>query len=221
MNHPEPSPSGDENRGEQVQPQHVSARVPERVRNGAFSTGVIVMTGRTEFVLDFVQNIGPPASVAARVVVPHSVMPQFVDALRKNLDMYTDRFGAPPELPKQQNQGRKLSAQEIYDELKMSEDNLTGAYANGLMIAHTGSEFKLDFLSNLFPHSAVSSRVFVSAPQMPRIIESLQSTFQQFQKQVEQQQRSDPSPGPDAPEEPEGEGDGGPEDPPEPPQPLS
>ena len=49
-------------------PQHVSARVPERVSPGVFSTGVIVMTGGTEFVIDFVQNLGQPAQVAARVV---------------------------------------------------------------------------------------------------------------------------------------------------------
>ena len=44
----------------QPQPQHMSARVPERVGPGVFSTGVLVMTGNTEFILDFVQNLGQP-----------------------------------------------------------------------------------------------------------------------------------------------------------------
>ena len=73
----------------------MSARVPEGVGPGVFSTGVLVMTGNTEFVLDFVQNLGQPAQIAARVVMPHSTMPQFIQALKTNLEMYTKRFGTP------------------------------------------------------------------------------------------------------------------------------
>ena len=69
--------------------QHMSARVPERVGPGIFSTGVLVMTGNTEFVLDFVQNLGQPAQIAQRVVIPHATMPQFIQALKTNLEMYT------------------------------------------------------------------------------------------------------------------------------------
>lgn len=174
---------------EQVRMQHVTARVPERVSAGAFSTGVIVMTGASEFILDFIQNIGGPPQVAARVIMPHAALPQFADALRKNLGIYTDRFGAPPELPKPQQPPRPQTAQEVYDELKLPDNLLSGAYANGVMIGHSASEFKLDFLTNLFPHSAVSSRVYLSAPQIPRLLESLESTFAQFQQRVRQQQQ--------------------------------
>ena len=45
---------------EQVRVQHLSARVPENVSRGAFSTGAIVMTGGTEFIIDFIQNLGTP-----------------------------------------------------------------------------------------------------------------------------------------------------------------
>jgi hypothetical protein len=57
-----------------------------------------------------------------------------------------------------------------------------------VMIGHTPAEFKFDFLTNLFPTSAVSARVFLSAPQVPRLLESLQGTFRQFQQRVQQQQ---------------------------------
>lgn len=177
-----------EGNSQQVQIQHVTARVPESVSRGAFSTGVIVMTGGSEFILDFIQNIGGPPQVAARVVMPHGALPQFADALRKNLGMYTERFGPPPELPKPQQPAKPQSAQELYDELKLPDSLLSGAYSNGVMIGHTASEFKLDFLTNLFPHSAVSSRVYLSAPQVPRLLESLTSTYQQFQERVRQQQ---------------------------------
>ncbi len=183
---PNPPEGGGGPPSEQVRVQHISARVPETVSRGAFSTGMIVMTGATEFILDFVQNIGHPPQVAARVVMPHNTLPQFIQALRTNLDMYVQRFGQPPELPRPQPGAKQPTAQEIYDELKMPDTLLSGAYANGVMIGHTASEFKLDFLTNLFPHSAVSARVFLSAPQIPRILESLSNTFQQYQQRLRQ-----------------------------------
>lgn len=186
-------PQSNEN-SQQVQMQHVTARVPEGVGQGAFSTGVIVMTGGSEFILDFIQNIGGPPQVAARIVMPHAALPQFSEALKKNLDIYTQRFGPPPELPKPPQPAKPQSAQELYDELKLPDSKLSGSYANGVMIGHTASEFKLDFLTNLFPHSAVSSRVFLSAPQVPRLLESLVSTFKQFQERVRQQQQGQQPP---------------------------
>lgn len=201
MTHPE-VPPGSPNEGqppnEQVRVQHISARVPEHVSRGAFSTGLIVMTGATEFILDFVQNIGHPPQIAARIVMPHATLPQFIQALKTNLELYRERFGTPAELPKPPQPARQPSAQEIYDELKMPDSLLSGAYANGVMIGHTPAEFKFDFLTNLFPHSAVSSRVYLSAPQVPRILESLSSTFQQFQQRVKQQ----PPPRPEGGETP-------------------
>lgn len=181
------SESHPESGGQPVRSQHVSARVPDRVSRGSFSTGVIVMTGGTEFILDFVQNLGRPHAVVSRVVMPHAVLPQFIDALVKNIDLYKQRFGPPPELPKPPQSDRKPTAQEIYDELKLPDEQLSGAYANGVMIGHSGAEFSFDFLTNFFPHSAVSSRVFLSAAQVPRLLESLQGTYQQFQQRVKQQ----------------------------------
>ncbi len=81
----ESTPSSDDSPVNPAPKQHVSARVPDGVGQGVFSTGAILMTGAAEFVIDFVQNLGPPASVVARVVVPHGVMPQFIGALQRTL----------------------------------------------------------------------------------------------------------------------------------------
>ena len=204
MTEPVPQPDSDPNPDDlpqQVRAQHISARVPEDVRRGVFSTGIILITGPTEFVLDFVQNLGQPAQVVARVVMPHAALPQFVEALRKNWEMYVQRFGTPSEPPRQPNPApaRRPTIQEIYDELKLPDDLLSGAYANGLMIAHTASEFKMDFLTNMYPHSAVSCRVFMAAPQIPRTIESLHATYVQFQQRVQQQRRDKEEGGPPLP----------------------
>ncbi len=166
-------------------PAHLRARVPDAVAGGCFSTGVIVMTGPNEFIIDFLQTIGRPHRVAARVILPHSVMPQFIEALDKNLSIYRDRFGDPPAAPKQANdpQQRRPTPQEIYDDLKLPDEVLSGSYANGVMIGHGVSEFGLDFLTSFFPQSAVSSRVFLAAGQVPRLLESLSGSWRQLQQQ--------------------------------------
>ena len=186
----QPTPEGNDGiHSQQVQMSHVSARVPEHVSRGVFSTGMIVITGATEFVLDFVQSVGKPHQVAARVVMPHSALPQFAEALRKNLELYRNRFGDPPSLPRTEPKQRP-SIQDVYDDLKLSDEVMSGSYSNGVMISHSGSEFVLDFLTNFFPKSAVSARVFISASQISRIQESLDGTVKQFQEKLRQQRPS-------------------------------
>lgn len=175
------------------QPQQnppLRARVPDQVAGGTFSTGAIVMTGPTEFIVDFLQTIGRPHKVAARVVIPHQVMPQFIDALNTNLDLYRNRFGEPavPQTPPPNPDQRRPSPQEIYDDLKLPDEVLSGTYANGVMIGHGATEFGLDFLTSFFPQSAVSCRVFLAAGQVPRLLESLRGAV----RQLEQRRQGNP-----------------------------
>ena len=71
------------------------ARVPDHIAEGVFSTGAVVMSGAHEFIIDFLQTIGRPHRVAARIVIPGPVLPQFIEALSKNLELYRGRFGEP------------------------------------------------------------------------------------------------------------------------------
>lgn len=272
---------------------HLRARVPDHVADGAFSTGAIVVSGPTEFIIDFLQTIGRPHKVAARVIIPHAVMPQFIEALAKNWSLYRDRFGVPRQLagtgspataigatgipqpggpiiptappasqtaaeaaaaaesgdlnspsklgsafgstdvfpgatppaapstppgqspPTKTGSGeaatgktsesmggtghqppavRRPTPQEIYDDLKIPEHVLSGAYANGVMIGHGASEFGLDFLTSFYPQSAVSARVFLAAGQIPRLLESLQQAMRQLPPQQQPPRRSDDHP---------------------------
>ena len=59
---------------------------------------------------------------------------------------------------------------------------LSGAYANAVMIGHTQWEFWFDFITTFYPRSAVSSRVFMAAPQVPRLLETLASAYQKFER---------------------------------------
>jgi len=307
--------------------QPIRARVPDRVAGGCFSTGVIVMTAQTEFVLDFVQNLGRPHQIVARVVMPHSVLPQLVDALGRNIQLYKGRWGElpqpplglgtqiasggkPSELPQTNQVGfqadpqvpstndstgpagphsgskatdpasatpsdmplesssdgtsqnpsheshfgplepgahgqgsqppfgqqlpqnppaasshaatplginpsgiqptgtspvgsnppgmghgvRQATAQEIYDDLKIRDELLSGVYANAVMIGHGPHEFSFDFITNFYPHSAVSARVFMAAGQVPRLYDSLKGTWDQLRLRM-QPPPQDPPPG--------------------------
>lgn len=298
-------PLSPEDRPDPNEQHAVRARVPDHVARGVFSTGVIVMTAPTEFVIDFIQNLGRPHQVVARVVMPHPVLPQFVDALLKNIELYRGRYGnlpqpnlsgmmitsasgtvpapnSPPIQPQQPrqpgspnfgesfpesgqvnpgsapaspggiapspgNQGqsaeehgfgpidvgpgqslpsgmpsagsvppgapvssvgqgspgflppeqvppqnlRRASAQEIYDDLKLRDEILSGSYANAVMIGHGPHEFSFDFITNFYPHSAVSARVFLAAGQVARLAESLRGAWDQIRHRFQQ------PPGPD------------------------
>ncbi|WP_145270418.1 DUF3467 domain-containing protein [Planctomycetes bacterium SV_7m_r] len=196
-----PGGSGSEPSGlpEGAQPQSppLRARVPDHVSSGNFSTGAIVMTGPTEFIIDFLQTIGRPQKVACRVVVPFNVMPQMIEALQTNLNLYRNRFGDPVQ-PAQQPpnpDARRPTPQEIYDDLKMPDEVLSGTYANGVMIGHGATEFGLDFLTSFFPQSAVSARVFLAAGQVPRLLDSLQGAVKQLDQRRGQQAPGQQAPG--------------------------
>lgn len=187
----------------EIRHQALSARVPEHVARGVFSTGAIIICGNTEFVLDFLLRMSRPHQVVARVVLPQAVVPQVIHALRDNVARFTERFGAIPQLPKPENEARP-SIQEIYDDLKLPDENLSGVYANGVMIGHTPAEFCFDFFTNFFPRSAVSCRIYLSAPQVPRLLDALTRTYQDYQRRLaaaqalQQQQQLQPPPPPSA-----------------------
>jgi hypothetical protein len=166
----------------EIRHAQVSARVPERVGRGAFSTGAIVLQGPNEFVIDFLVTMARPHQVAARVVLPPLVLGQMIAALRENFNMYQQKFGTPPPLPTAPPGTPQPSVEEIYEQLKLPDDMLSGMYANAVMIGHTPSEFWFDFITNFFPRSAVSTRVFLTSPQIPRLWQTLTQSFQKFQQ---------------------------------------
>jgi hypothetical protein len=173
---------------QEIRHQQISARVPEKVARGVFSTGVLVLQGPHEFVLDFVLRMTQPQQIAARVILPASIMASFIHALRENLNNYQSKFGPPPALPSPPQPQTPPSIEEIYDALKLPDEQLSGSYANAVMVAHTPSEFCFDFITNFYPRSAVSARVYLSAPQIPGLLNTMTRSFQQYQQKMQQQQ---------------------------------
>jgi len=189
---------------QQYRNESASARVIDTKARGAFATGVIVHEGPSEFVLDFVQGLARPARVEARVILSPQVMEQFVVAMRENIARYEKTFGPPKELPRPKVD-RHPTMQEIYSNLKVPDDQLSGCYATTAMIAHTGAEFYLDFITRFVPTAAVSARVFMSASQAPRLLESVAASFANWTKRrqaaiaaqaAQQQQGTPPLQGP-------------------------
>lgn len=169
---------------QEIQHSQVTARVPEKVARGVFSTGAMIFQGPHEFVVDFVLRMAQPQQIVARVVLPFSLMPSLIAALRENINNYQSKFGPPPPLPVPANPPAPPPIEEIYGQLKISDDVQSGAYCNAVMIAHSPAEFYLDFITNFYPKSAVSSRVYLSAPQVPGLLNTLIRSWQQYQQKM-------------------------------------
>ena len=187
---------------QEVQHASASARVPDAVGRGVFCTEVIVMQGVHEFVLDFLMNFVPPRRIAARIILPPTVVPLFIGALQDNLQKYVHQFGPLPRLPPPPPGSTPPGITDLYDDLKLPDDLLSGVYANTVMIVHSPAEFCFDFITSFYPRSAVSCRVFLSAPNVPQLLDSLVRGYEQYQKRMQQQRPPEPPPAP-APGEPE------------------
>ena len=72
--------------------------------------------------------------------------------------------------------------EDIYDELKLDEEMLAGHYANAVIVRHTPAEFAFEFIARFMPHSVVSSRVIVSAPNLPSLMGSLRQALGDFSR---------------------------------------
>ena len=160
------NPGGEGDSTQRISHTPMSARVPEKVARGVHPTAIMANLGPQVFVIDFLQLIVRHAQLAARIVMTPAVTEQFIYVLKENLTRYTANFGPPQAIPKNPND-KPRTAQEIYDDLKLPDDQLSGVYANAVMIGHTPAEFGMDFITSFFPTAAVSARVYLSAPESP------------------------------------------------------
>lgn len=185
----QPPGEGGNTFSEQVQHVPVAARVPAGVVHGMFCTGVIVLEGPDEFVVDFIQGMVRPPKVGSRVVVSANVMAQFADALRTNLQKYEQQYGPVRPIPRPQPPNPRPSIHDLYQDLRMPDEQLGGAYATTVMITHSPAEFCFDFIARFFPAAVVASRVYMSVPQVPAVLEAISGSLQRRQRRIEEQRQ--------------------------------
>lgn len=188
---------------QEVQHNPATARIPDQVGRGVFATGAIVMHGPHDFIIDFVQSLAPPRRVVARVALPPTVVPLFVGALTENLGKYQQNFGSVPRMPAPPLAAAGPGAApatpppitEVYEQLKLPDELLSGAYANTVAITHSPAEFCFDFITGFFPRSAVSCRVYLAAPHVFELLDSLSKALDQYRQKAQQQRPPQPPPG--------------------------
>lgn len=163
----------------------VGARVPEKIAPGVYSTAQVVLDSPKEFVIDFLQGLTRPFRVNARVVVAPATMAELINALKDNLQKYTNTFGPPPPLPPRPPNERRLTIAEIYENFKIPDELLAGSYANSVLMGHSATEFFFDFITGFYPTAAVSARVFLPAPVVPRFLGTLEGAYRQYLSRVQ------------------------------------
>src|SRR5439155_3100947 len=84
---------------------------------------------------------------------------------------------------------------EVYEQLKLPEEIMSGTYANAVMIVHSPAEFCFDFVTSFYPKSAVSARVYLAVPHVTQLYDSLSRSYDQYI------QRSQNQPPPKPPED--------------------
>jgi hypothetical protein len=176
---------------QEVQHSPATARVPDPVGRGVFGTGAIVMHGAHDFVIDFVQSLAPPRRIVARIVLPPTVVPLFVAALQENLRKYNQNFGPVPRMPAPPpgagpGPGAPPPITDVYEQLKLPDEMLSGVYANTVVISHSPAEFCFDFVTSFYPRSSVSGRVYLATPHVPELLDSLTRALEQYRQKMPQ-----------------------------------
>jgi hypothetical protein len=74
------------------------------------------------------------------------------------------------------------SFHDFYDQLKIPDELLGGAFANAVIIRHTPHEFCFEFIANFFPRSVVTNRIYMAAGRVPSFCDTLRSSLQKYQQ---------------------------------------
>jgi len=90
---PDESNSQEPHEPQQVRSQHIGALVPPHVARGVFSTGIAILQGSYEFIIDFLLQMQHPQQVSARIILPPPVVGQLIQAMLENFAMHEARFG--------------------------------------------------------------------------------------------------------------------------------
>jgi len=81
--------------------KEIKVNFPDKLLGGVYSNNMIVTHTKEEFIMDFLVVVPPSGSVTSRVIISPGHMKRTIIALKKNLEMYEQKFGkiSPAEEP--------------------------------------------------------------------------------------------------------------------------
>ncbi|MEH0156628.1 DUF3467 domain-containing protein [Limibacter armeniacum] len=93
-----------------------------------------------------------------------------------------------------ENEEKKLPENQI--NIELTEDVAEGVYANLAMIAHSNSEFVLDFIRMMpgVPKAKVKSRVILTPEHAKRLMHALQDNLQKYEQSFGPIKRTEDAP---------------------------
>jgi len=168
-----------------------TALIPEKVGVGLFATEVVVFHSENEVAIDFIQGIAKPYRVVRRVIITEKVAKTLNDTLKTELQTNKSKNSSYVENLKNKNtqEIENISSQEstdfqkkekvddIYSGLKMENNELNGFYANKILVNYGKDSFCLDFISNIYPKSIVTSRIFMTKNSVLELLNALNKIF--------------------------------------------
>ena len=77
--------------------------------------------------------------------------------------------------PNQQNGQKQIN-------IKITDEVMSGKYANMMQVAHTKEEFILDFMNIVPPQGILTARIITSPGHLKRIIKALQDNLARYEQ---------------------------------------
>ena len=150
------------------------------IAHGIYSTGLIVIHTRDEFMLDFLSGLDVPKLVG-RVLATPAHAKRMVRALMENLARYEQSYGAlPPQV--ENSRAKPGQVKDIYSQLQISAQVLGGTFSNSLTVKHAQDVFVMDFIISFPPVAKVNARFLASPGHFRRIISVLADNLSQYEE---------------------------------------
>ncbi|MCA9042143.1 MAG: DUF3467 domain-containing protein [Planctomycetaceae bacterium] len=84
--------------------------------------------------------------------------------------------------------------EDLYSELKIAPEVMSGTYANAVLIGHSANEISFDFITTFFPRSSVACRIHMAIPTARRLHDSLAQAHKQYLRRHQKPVQPPPSP---------------------------
>lgn len=181
---------------ERINHDPVTALIPEQVSLGVYATEVVIFYGESETAIDFIQGIVKPYRIASRVILNNNLAKRFFKDLKeemlaiggspsyissvKNISNESSVKNMSEEGEadnKSENKSEDDKIEDIYDQLKIVNEQLSGVYANKILLVYGKDTFCMDFISNIYPKSIVVSRVFMSVNRTLELLGALKKIY--------------------------------------------